>query len=152
LGDGPSLHQFVPDPERGEAKVAGAADLQPAQPFEILSSSIETTKHVCCFVQDDQRGRKVFDVYRNDKRDMLVLSTGSAVPVLYSAHNWRNSRKRVLKVSDEIKSAVQDLQFSLTSRRHGASATLNATELALIDQVRSGDVLQLQRHDEPDVD
>ncbi|WP_456664606.1 hypothetical protein [Bradyrhizobium sp. LB13.1] len=94
----------------------------------------------------------MFDVYRNDKRDMLVLNTGSAVPVLYSAHNWRNSRRRVLKVSDEIKSAVQDLQFSLTSRRHGASATLNATELALIDQVRSGDVLQLQRHDEPDVD
>jgi hypothetical protein len=55
------------------SKSRGAADLQPAQPFEILSSSIETTKHVCCFVQDDQRGRKVFDVYRNDKRDMLAL-------------------------------------------------------------------------------
>jgi hypothetical protein len=39
------LHQFVPNPERGEAKVAGVADLQPAQPFEILSSSIEPTKH-----------------------------------------------------------------------------------------------------------
>jgi hypothetical protein len=48
----------------------------------------------------------VFDVYRNDKRDLLVLSTGSAVPVL-SAHKWRKSRKRVLKVSDEIKSSVQ---------------------------------------------
>ncbi|WP_247973898.1 hypothetical protein [Bradyrhizobium sp. 195] len=49
----------------------------------------------------------MFDVYRNDERDLLVLSTGSAVPVLYPAHKWRKSRKRVLKVSDEIKSAVQ---------------------------------------------
>lgn len=43
FGDGPGLHQFVPNPERGEAKVGGVADLQPAQPFEILSSSIDTT-------------------------------------------------------------------------------------------------------------
>ncbi|WP_271578636.1 hypothetical protein [Bradyrhizobium sp. CCBAU 11361] len=49
----------------------------------------------------------MFDVYRNDKRDLLVLSTGSAVPVLYPAHKWRKSRKRVFKVSDEIRSAVQ---------------------------------------------
>lgn len=49
----------------------------------------------------------MFDVYRNDKRDLLVLSTGSAVPVLYSANKWRKSRKRVLKVSDKIKAAVQ---------------------------------------------
>ena len=47
----------------------------------------------------------MFDVYRNDKRDLLVLSTGSSVPVLYSAHKWRKSRKRVFKVSDEIRSA-----------------------------------------------
>ena len=46
-------------------------------------------------------------MYRNGKRDLLVLSTGSAVPVLYSAHKWRKSRKRVLKVSDEIKSTVR---------------------------------------------
>ncbi|AND92601.1 MULTISPECIES: hypothetical protein [Bradyrhizobium] len=49
----------------------------------------------------------MFDVYRNDKRDLLVLSTGSAVPVLYSAHKWRKSRKRVFKVSAEIRLAVQ---------------------------------------------
>ncbi|WP_128946112.1 hypothetical protein [Bradyrhizobium zhanjiangense] len=44
----------------------------------------------------------MFDVYRNEKRDLLVLGTGSPVPVLYSAHKWRKSRKRVLRVSDEI--------------------------------------------------
>ncbi|TYO64599.1 hypothetical protein FXV83_20950 [Bradyrhizobium hipponense] len=59
----------------------------------------------------------MFDVYRNDKRDLLVLSTGSAVPVLYSAHKWRKSRKRVLKVSDEIKSAVQTQGYYVRSLR-----------------------------------
>jgi hypothetical protein len=49
----------------------------------------------------------MYDVYRSSKRDLLVLSTGSAVPLLYSAHKWRKSRARVLKVSDEIKAAVQ---------------------------------------------
>ncbi|MGY2930809.1 hypothetical protein ACVWZV_009534 [Bradyrhizobium sp. GM5.1] len=111
------MHQFVPNPERHDAKFAGVADLQPAQPFEILSSSIETTKHISFLVQDEQRGRKVFDVYRNDKRDLLVLSTGSGVPVLYSAHKWRKSRKRVLKVSDEIKSAVRAQGYYLRSLR-----------------------------------
>ncbi|MGL9623142.1 hypothetical protein QRQ56_34800 [Bradyrhizobium sp. U531] len=49
----------------------------------------------------------MYDVYRSSKRDLLVLSTGSAVPLLYSAHKWRKRRARVLKVSDEIKSAVR---------------------------------------------
>ncbi|WP_271527511.1 hypothetical protein [Bradyrhizobium sp. CCBAU 25338] len=49
----------------------------------------------------------MFDVYRNGKRDLLVLSTGSAIPGAYSANKWRKSRKRILKVSDEIRSTVQ---------------------------------------------
>jgi hypothetical protein len=59
----------------------------------------------------------VFDVYRNDKRDFLVLSTGSAVPVLGSRNKWRKSRKRVLKVSDEIKTAVQAQGYYVRSLR-----------------------------------
>ncbi|MCK1708840.1 MULTISPECIES: hypothetical protein [unclassified Bradyrhizobium] len=59
----------------------------------------------------------MFDVYRNGKRDLLVLTTGSGVPVLYSALKWRKSRKRVLKVSDEIKSAVQARGYYLRSLR-----------------------------------
>nr|WP_249804653.1 hypothetical protein [Bradyrhizobium sp. 23] len=39
------------------------------------------------------------------------------IPVLYSAQNWRKSRKRVLKVSDEIKSAVQAQGYYLRSLR-----------------------------------
>ncbi|MGY4463106.1 hypothetical protein [Bradyrhizobium sp. LB13.1] len=59
----------------------------------------------------------MFDVYRNGKRDLLVLSTGSGVPAIYSAHKWRKSRKRVLKVSDEIRSAVQARGYYLRSLR-----------------------------------
>jgi hypothetical protein len=49
----------------------------------------------------------MFDVYFNDKRDLLVLSKGSSMPVPGSPSKWRKSRKRVFKVSAEIKSAVQ---------------------------------------------
>ncbi|MGY8639200.1 hypothetical protein RAD15_42755 [Bradyrhizobium sp. 14AA] len=49
----------------------------------------------------------MFDVYRNGTRDLLVLSLGSPIPAAYSSKRWRKSRRRILKVSDEIKSAVQ---------------------------------------------
>nr|WP_092234272.1 hypothetical protein [Bradyrhizobium sp. Gha] len=49
----------------------------------------------------------MFDVYRNEKRDFLVLSTGSAIPAVCSQDKWRKRRKRVLKVSDEIKATIQ---------------------------------------------
>ncbi|WP_249140350.1 MULTISPECIES: hypothetical protein [Bradyrhizobium] len=49
----------------------------------------------------------MFDVYRSGRRDLLVLSTGCAIPAAYSANKWRKRRKRILKVSDEIRSAVQ---------------------------------------------
>ncbi|MBR1332826.1 hypothetical protein [Bradyrhizobium ottawaense] len=59
----------------------------------------------------------MFDVYRNDKREFLVLSTGAAIPVVCSQNRWRKSRKRVLKVSDEIKAAVQGKGYYLRSLR-----------------------------------
>lgn len=59
----------------------------------------------------------MFDVYRNDKRDLLVLNTGSAIPVLSSRHKWRKSRQRVFKVSDEIRSAVQRQGYYVRSLR-----------------------------------
>ena len=69
------------------------------------------------FTWYEQRGRKVFDVYRNDKRELLVLSNGSEIPVIYSQNNWRKKRKRVLKVSDEIKAAVQRQGYYVRSWR-----------------------------------
>ncbi|WP_246773884.1 hypothetical protein [Bradyrhizobium diazoefficiens] len=59
----------------------------------------------------------MFDVYRNGKRELLVLSNGSAIPVVCSQNKWRKSRKRVLKVSDEIKSAVQTQGYYVRSLR-----------------------------------
>ncbi|WP_312017037.1 hypothetical protein [Bradyrhizobium jicamae] len=59
----------------------------------------------------------MFDIYRNDKRDVLVLSRGSAIPVLSSSHKWRKSRQRVFKVSDEIKSAVERQGYYVRSLR-----------------------------------
>ncbi|MGY3477380.1 MULTISPECIES: hypothetical protein [Bradyrhizobium] len=59
----------------------------------------------------------MFDVYRNEKRDFLVLSTGSAIPVVCSQNKWRKRRKRVLKVSDEIKAAVQREGYYVRSLR-----------------------------------
>lgn len=59
----------------------------------------------------------MFDVYRNDKRELLVLSNGSAIPIVCSRGKWRKSRKRVLKVSDEIKSAVQRQGYYVRSLR-----------------------------------
>ncbi|OAE99032.1 hypothetical protein AYJ54_33895 [Bradyrhizobium centrolobii] len=59
----------------------------------------------------------MFDVYRNDKRDLLVLSKGSAIPVLCSSNKWRKSKKRVFRVSDEIRSAVQRQGYYVRSLR-----------------------------------
>jgi len=61
----------------------------------------------------------MFDVYRNHKRDFLVISNGPAIPALYSSNEWRKSRTRVLKVSDEIKSAVQRQGYYVRSFRVG---------------------------------
>ncbi|MCP3476359.1 hypothetical protein NLM33_39765 [Bradyrhizobium sp. CCGUVB1N3] len=59
----------------------------------------------------------MYDVYRNHKCDLLVLSNGSAIPVSYSGNKWRKSRKRILKVSDEIRSAVQRQGYYVRSLR-----------------------------------
>ena len=49
----------------------------------------------------------MFDVYLNQGRDLLVVSKGFPIPTQHKLGRWRKSRKRVLKVSDEIRSAVQ---------------------------------------------
>ena len=58
----------------------------------------------------------MFEVYRSDKPDLLVLA-GSTIPALGSRHKWRGSRKRVCKVSDEIRSAVQREGYYVRSLR-----------------------------------
>jgi hypothetical protein len=49
----------------------------------------------------------MFDVYLNDKRDLLVVRQGSSIPVAGASGRWRKRKRRVAIVSDEIRSAVQ---------------------------------------------
>jgi hypothetical protein len=46
------------------------------------------------------------DVYFNTKRDLLVVTKGFPMPPIAAQGKWRKSRKRVIKVSDEIRSAI----------------------------------------------
>jgi hypothetical protein len=53
-----------------------------ADPNTKLVPSIETAETYFMFTSYEQRRRKVFDVYRNDKRELLVLSNGSEIPIV----------------------------------------------------------------------
>ena len=48
----------------------------------------------------------LFEVYLNDRRDLLVVEKGTPLPHIDASGTWRK-KKGVLKVSDEIRSAVQ---------------------------------------------
>jgi hypothetical protein len=47
------------------------------------------------------------DVYFNIKRDLLVVKKGFPMPPIGQHGKWRKSKKRVIKVSGEIRSALQ---------------------------------------------
>ena len=49
----------------------------------------------------------MFDVYLNNRRDLLVVRKGLPIPLGRAPGKWRKSKKKVVKVSDEIRSAVQ---------------------------------------------
>ncbi|MDN5001264.1 hypothetical protein QY048_10265 [Bradyrhizobium sp. WYCCWR 12677] len=59
----------------------------------------------------------MFDVYRNRASGLLVLELGSPIPAAYCGRRWRKSRRRILKVSDEIKSAVRRQGYYVRSLR-----------------------------------
>lgn len=65
----------------------------------------------------------MYDVYRHGEADLLVLSTGSAIPAGYSAKKWRKSRKRIRKVSDDQIncSSPRILYSSLAGDEEGAN-------------------------------
>ena len=47
------------------------------------------------------------DVYLSARRDLLVVKKGCPIPPVAAPGSWRKSKKRVVKVSEEIRSAVQ---------------------------------------------
>ena len=52
-------------------------------------------------------GYKRMDVYLNSRRDLLVVKKGCPIPPIAALGSWRKSKKRVVKVSEEIRSALQ---------------------------------------------
>lgn len=48
----------------------------------------------------------MFDVYLDNRRNLLVLKKGAAIPPGSNSGTWRKCRKRAVLVSDEIRSAV----------------------------------------------
>jgi hypothetical protein len=49
----------------------------------------------------------MFEVYLNDRRNLLVVQKGNPLPLDDVSGKWRKTKKKVLRVSDEIRSAVQ---------------------------------------------
>jgi hypothetical protein len=56
------------------------------------------------------------DVYLNTRRDLLVVKKGCPIPVAMSG-SWRKSKKRIVAVSEEIKSAIQTRGFYMRKLR-----------------------------------
>jgi len=49
----------------------------------------------------------MFDVYLNDRRDLLVVRNGLPVPFSDVSGRWRKKKSKVVNVSEEIELAVQ---------------------------------------------
>jgi hypothetical protein len=49
----------------------------------------------------------MFDVYLNDRRDLLVVRRGFPIPVGDASGRWRKRKRRVASVSEAIRRAVQ---------------------------------------------
>lgn len=64
----------------------------------------------------------MFDVYVNDKHDVLVIAQGTPLPLVGALGKWRRKKRRVISVSHEIRSAVQKQGFYIRKmsdiRRH----------------------------------
>jgi hypothetical protein len=58
----------------------------------------------------------MFDVYLNDKRDLLVMPAGALMPMPGRSGKWRKKRRTVLAVSAEINMAVKRDGYYLRAR------------------------------------
>jgi hypothetical protein len=53
----------------------------------------------------------MFDVYLNDRRELLVVPKGSSIPSKERPSRWRKKKYGVASVSEEIKLAVSTHGF-----------------------------------------
>ena len=54
----------------------------------------------------------MFEVYLNDRHDLLVIQKGAQLPLSSASGKWRK-RKKAVRVSDAIRSAVQSEGYYL---------------------------------------
>jgi len=83
----------------------------------------------------------LFEVYLNDRRDLLVVEKGTPLPHIGAPGKWRK-KKGVLKVSDEIRSAVQRQGYYLRKLSGAGKHGPRPNKLAL----SFGHVQSLQHH------
>ena len=83
----------------------------------------------------------MFEVYLNERRDLLVLQKGTPLPLIGASGKWRK-RKGVVKVSDEIRSAVQRQGYYLRKLGGAGKRGSRPDELAL----SFGHLQPLQHH------
>ena len=89
----------------------------------------------------------LLEVYLNDKRELLVVEKGTPLSHIGTSVKWRR-KKGVLKVSDEIRSAVQRQGYYLRKLSGTAKHGPRPNELAL----SFGHVQSLQHHHQPSRD
>ncbi|MGY4573391.1 hypothetical protein GPL21_41300 [Bradyrhizobium pachyrhizi] len=58
------------------------------------------------------------EVYFNVRRDLLVVKKGFSFPGVSAQGKWRKSRKRIIKVSEEIRQAVQSQGYYIRKLSH----------------------------------
>ena len=59
----------------------------------------------------------MFDVYLNDKRDLLVVRSGLPIPLSDTSRRWRRKKGKVVSVSEEIELAVQKQGYYMRKLR-----------------------------------
>jgi hypothetical protein len=57
------------------------------------------------------------DVYLSIRRDLLVVKKGCPIPPVAPPGSWRKSKKRIFKVSEEIRSALQTQGYYMRKLR-----------------------------------
>jgi hypothetical protein len=71
----------------------------------------------------------MFEVYLNDRRDLLVVKKGSPLPLVGAPGKWQK-KKKVLRVSDEIRLAVQRHGYYVRKLSDAKNSRLPPVELA----------------------
>jgi hypothetical protein len=84
----------------------------------------------------------MFEVYLNDRRNLLVVQKGTPLPLDAVSGKWRKTKKKVLRVSDEIRSAVQKAGVLRAQAKRCWNGGLGPEEMAR----NFGHVQPLQHH------